>query len=360
MQFEKAGVQLGSKKRLILAGMLAFIVGSSPALAGPINGTLYFTTFAGGENVHSVDFSYNGSNSFSLSNIKNIAATQGPSGVAGADGLVFTTDGQLAVGGQGNVVYKVNTTNGQVTSVTAGNTNAFHMMATPDGHILSSSIPGTPAVYPGNLSANGKALTFKGGTDQFVDTISFDNKGNGFYTSSSSSGNGSFGRISLDLTNDTYTTTRLIAPPLPAAHGMTFDPFTGDLILFGAEHITQIDPTTGSIVSDLNLSSLAGQHFTTFDQGTVDGQGHLYVANNGGDLLFLDYSATGVVGGVSPASPGTRNIAFVQFLANNLDDVAPLVGPGAISVTPEPASLVLLSVGGLALLGYRSRRRTAS
>jgi hypothetical protein len=329
--------------------MLAFASGSLTARAGPISGTLYYTTFSGTERVHSVDFSYNGSNSFVLSNKKDIAATPG------GDGLVFTTDGQLAVGGQGNAVYKVNPTNGNFTTHTAGGTDAYHMMATPDGHILSSSIPGTPAVYPGNLSSNGVALRFVGnGADQFVDTISFDNKGNAFYTSSGSGGNGAFGRITLDLTNHTYSTQRLI-DPLPAAHGMSFDPFTNDLILFGDNHITQIDPTTGQIVSDLTLSL-----GSTFDQGTVDGKGHIFAANNGGDLAFIDYSTTGLVGAASNLTPGTpKNFIATPFLSDFLDDVAPLIGPGA-AAAPEPSSVVLLSLGGLALMGCRYRRRRAA
>jgi hypothetical protein len=342
------GARFGWRRAVVLAGMLAFASGSSPARAGPVNGTLYYTTFSGTEREHSVDFSYNGSNSFSLSNNKNIAATPG------GDGLVFTTDGQLAVGGQGNAVFKVNPTNGSFTTLSAGNTSAFHMMATPDGHILSSGIPGTPAVYPGNLSSGGVALRFTGGTDQFVDTISFDSQGHAFYTSSGGGGNGAFGRITLDLTNHTYSTQRLI-DPLPAAHGMAFDPFTNDLILFGGNHITQINPTTGSILSDLTLSL-----GSSFDQGTVDGKGHIFAANNGGDLAFIDYSATGLVGAASNLTPGApKNFIATPFLADFLDDVAPLIGPGAAAATPEPSSVVLLSMGGLALLGYRRRRRAA-
>lgn len=92
----------------VLAG-LAVLTASLPARAGPVAGKLFFTTFAGGNNIHSVNFSYNGSNSFTLGSVNDIAATPG------ADGLTFTTDNFLAVGGQGNVVHKVNPNTGAFT-----------------------------------------------------------------------------------------------------------------------------------------------------------------------------------------------------------------------------------------------------
>jgi hypothetical protein len=74
----------------------------------------------------------------------------------------------------------------------------------------------------------------------------------------------------------------------------------------------------GNLVSDLAVN--VGQ----FDQGTVDGNGHLYVANNfTGDVFFMDYSISGLVG------DGTNFISS-QFLAFNLDDIGPLIGEGEI------------------------------
>lgn len=338
-------IQVSCSRFSLLAALAVFAsltAMTSSSRAGPITGTLYYTTF-GNQSLNKVDFNYNGTNAFSLS--ANTRITYLP----GADGLVFTSNGNVAVGGQGNAIYVVNPTTGHYNTVSAGGTSAYHMMADNNGNIYSSGIPGTPAVYNGTVSTNGTALTFKGGADQYVDTITYVGS-QGFYTSSSANGYGNFGKINIDLTNDTYTTQRIFTG-MDGFHGMTYDPFTGDLITFGDNYILQLDPLTDTIVSSVN-PGVGG----TFDQGTVDGQGHLLIANNDGYLFFMDYSQSGLVG-------ASGNFRSSQFLNNYLDDVAPLIGPGGssgASAAPEPSSVVLLVLGGLGLAGYgcRSRRKS--
>jgi hypothetical protein len=60
---------------LLLYGIAGF--------AANITGTLYFTTFSGGNNVHSVGFTYNPGVSLTLGSIVNLTPTPG------ADGLLF-------------------------------------------------------------------------------------------------------------------------------------------------------------------------------------------------------------------------------------------------------------------------------
>ncbi|HEY7425948.1 MAG TPA: hypothetical protein VH682_17090, partial [Gemmataceae bacterium] len=248
----RSEIARSARAYLMLVGAACFFMSSS-ARADFFQGTLYFTTFAGGENVHSVGFSYNDSaHVLSLGSITNIAATPG------ADGLVFTSDGFLAVGGQGNAVFKVNpNATNSFTGVSAGGTSAFHMMVAPNGTIYSSGIPGTPASYNSTLTTNGTPHSVSGPVT-VIDSIAWagSDSTHGFYTKSGSGGFGQFG--TLDLTGSTLVTGAPISfngsTTLPAAHGMTYDPYTGTLILSGDSHVTQIDPTTMHIVSDLNLS----------------------------------------------------------------------------------------------------------
>ena len=101
-----------------------------------------------------------------------------------------------------------------------------------------------------------------------------------------------------------------------------YDPLTGDIIIVGLSDVTQIDPKTMTIVSTRDFSSLG---INELDQGSVDGQGHLFVADNSGKLLFIDYSKTGLIG-------NSRDVVSVQNLAYHLDDVAPLSSLGAYGI----------------------------
>src|SRR5207245_11759338 len=68
--------------------------------------------------------------------------------------------------------------------------------------------------------------------------------------------------------------------------------------------------------SDLQQLDAAGNTLSsitaagTFDQGAADGKGHLFVASNSGNLLFIDYDATGLIGAAS-------NFTSNQFLAGD-------------------------------------------
>lgn len=152
---------------------------------------------------------------------------------------------------------------------------------------------------------------------------------------------GNFGTI--DLT--TGKTTRLLSD-ITAAHGMLYDPFTGDLILGGGDHIRQYDLTSKQFISDLVVPG------DQFDQGTVDGNGHLFWADNHGRVFFMDYSNTGMV-----ADP--NNFVSNEIFKDHLDDIAPLIGSGGTNQIPEPSvlSLIGLAFGALALLSGSSDRR---
>jgi WD40 repeat protein len=272
------------------------------------SGDLYFTRYSGAPNLEKVHFDYK-SGKFTLAKPAAVATLNG------VDGVVFAPDGDLLVGGQGDVVHKVHVANGKTVDVRA-NATAYHLSLDPGGKkVWATGIPGPLAEIPLSPFSKGVAHRLTG-DDENITSIAFDGSGRSYYTSSGAGGGGSVGRIDLKK----FTTKRVISD-LPAAHGMVFDRFTGDLLLFGATHITQIDPSSMKVVSDLTIS--AG---VVLDQGTVDGHGYVFVASNEGQIVFVDYTGTKKVG-------AKGNQVIVQFVAPNLDDVAPLSGAGAASCT---------------------------
>lgn len=331
----------------------AFIAGStaiaaigllgSGAHAGPINDTLYYTTFnGGGQDVWRVTGSYTGNGTagngtFSLLNDTNIATTPG------ADGLVFNpNNGQLLVGGQGNAIYQVNPGSGTYTSAVPGS-SVYELTVDPNKQVVwgggseggSNQISSTP-INP--FGGPGTAVTVSGSNSTITHITFAPNlpTGTAFYTS-----NGTFGTINLStgVTSAIYSGTAY-------AHGMVYDAFTGDLILAGNGVLAQIDPVTHLVVSTLNAAG-------TFDQGAVDDSGHLFWADNSGNLLFVDFSTTSLIGSIN-------NFVSDNFFKNQLDDIAPLSGVGSTPV-PEPSTLTLLAAGlmGLGAFAARRRRRTA-
>jgi autotransporter-associated beta strand protein len=281
-----------------------------PKVVATLTGTsaisvdLFYTRFGSGANIRKVAITYTGSN-LTLGTPITVASN------VPADGLLFAPNG-LLVTANGSVS-EVNPVTG--TTTTVNGQGAEHLALDPSGtKIWSAPQPGPVLEIPLNPFGNAVSHALQG-DDTAITAIAFDNKGNAYYTHDSSpfSGGGSFGLI--DLT--TFTTKRIFSS-LPAAHGISFDPLTGDLFLFGGNHLTQIDPTTLKVVSDRAFPS----PISVIDQGALDGAGHVYAADNGGDLAFVDYSKTGLVGDPS-------DFTSVQFLDSTLDDVAPLSGLGA-------------------------------
>ena len=268
---------------------------------------LYYTQYTGA--VGKVTLSYDGSTFIAGT------PTTIKSGIP-ADGLIFLPNGELLTAN--GRVSQVNPITGQTTSVSGG-AGADHLALDPSGQeVWTSGQPGPLEEVPLNPFSNAIEHPLQG-DDKTITAIAFDAAGNAYYADSSPNGPGSFGLINLT----TFTTTRIFSN-LPAAHGLSYDPYTGDLILYGTDHVTQIDPKTLQIVSDFTFKSFG----VSFDQGAVDGDGHVYVADNGGHLLFIDYSKTKLVGDPS-------NYVAAPFLVAALDDVAPLSGLGAISAFLE-------------------------
>jgi hypothetical protein len=332
-------------RRCLVLGACLALVPLAPAAAQTgvptaVSGELFYTVFEPAA-VKKVSFTYD-SSGFRIGRRILVAS------LPGADGIVFSPDGKLIVGGGATgMVFEVDPDSGEFQQVRSGAPSAYHVALDPSGtRIWTAGLPGALAAVPLSPFADGEARTLVG-DDPFISSVGFA-FGKAFYTASDPNGGGSFGRIDLE----TMTTQRL-KRDLRGAHGITFDEYTASLVLFGSFSILQIDSgTPDTISSQLDIPGMR------FDQGTVDGRGHLFAADNGGKLVFIDYSATRKVG-------DKANRVETRFLDPNLDDLAPLTGPGARPDAKDESKTTLFVLVGaavvvLALTAVVLRRRRSA
>ena len=316
--------------------------------------------------VGQVNWSYDGNGHFTTSGMTSHDLGK----AVNTDGLIFAPDnsGNLLLGGSTtHKMWEVTQLGKTVKSVSVGGSDPYHLTIDPTHKKIYSGgstglILGLPAVgdNPGPLGvtpwplANGVVHTLKG-SDKQITQIEFDPvSGRAYYTASPYTGTGAIGTINLT----TFTTTRLAT--FPAAHGISYDSFTKTFILVGDSHITQFDPKTNKVVSDLNLSSQK----LVMDQGITDGKGHLFVADNGnitsnvkGKLVFVDYSVSKKVGTPNFTTSAPFALALDDFLIKPPGTKAAITvnGNGGVAAVPLPAAFwpamatLLLIAAGTAL-----------
>ncbi|MEE8450876.1 MAG: hypothetical protein V3R99_03145, partial [Thermoguttaceae bacterium] len=315
---------------LVLLGV--WVVGAQSTLASVTQGDLFYTVYSGFNRVKKVSYNFDGS-TFSLGTPTVLASGIGADGIAGNP----NDANSVLVAGQGSgLLHRVSRSGGGVLQSAGTISNAFHLEVADSSTLYVSGIPGALGRVAlngdGSIGATTSIAVSGSNTDvtQIITTPSGD-----FYTRSFSGGNGTFGTISF---SGTSATTTALLTSLPAAHGGVYDPFTNTIILMGDNHLTQVS-LGGVILADLTISG------ARFDQGTVDGKGHLFAASNTGGLMFMDYAAA--TGGLIDDA---GNFSSMLFLEDYLDDIAPLVGAGTTDpVIPEPSTLVIWSL--LAVLG---------
>jgi hypothetical protein len=316
--------------RFTLRGAAAWLgIAAAACLSGVVHAEIiardiYYTRYStfdvSESNVKKVRAVYDRTNgSFTMEAYQNIARTPG------ADGIVFAPDGELLIGGQNEgAVYKVKT-DGTFVGQTSNIAQAFHLTVDPDRQrVWTCGLPGGLAELPLAPFGPGVPRPVSGPTTSITQIEAVPNGSGGykwFYTASGPEGFGVFGTFDIN----TFTTTPVFTN-FEAAHGMRYDPFSGHVILSGESQIVQIDPNTNppSVIAVLDLTAMDAN--MDLDQIAVDGQGLIYGASNNGQLVLVDYAATGRV--------DTATRVRITFLDTFLDDIAPLIGGGSAPCCP--------------------------
>jgi|GEM_PF-1995186 len=368
----------------VTLGLLLGLAPAAHAATTLFEGDLFYTTFNAqskgpADNVYKVHFVYDSTHAVTLSS--NCLIT----GLTGADDLIFdpndATNKTLIIGEQSaNLVASISLASPpcptanlieKLADASAGrgayNGQAYGL-ATPDkGHLWMLPNYSTPKgdfinVTTLPLTANGISHQVTG-----IDGTNIPNSPNpvltgvtfigtqGYYGDATDYGlDGHFGTISnsfvtarVPVFDDTVggkTDLNLGSASMPT-HGMTYDGYSGCIIASGSNQIWQICPpgvagaandgkfhvrakiaTAQQIPASpapvcVNLANPPGCNTSNWDQTSTDNAGHMFAANNNGDLLFVDYSGNPSRLINNDKFGGPAPFINEQYLRVDLDDI---------------------------------------
>jgi len=346
---------------------LALLLGVTPVApaATIISGELFFTTFQnqGGKipppplttNLWKVSFVYDSVAGLCLGSATLPCPAAPPPTTAiatltGADGLIFDpADGtKLVIGEQSaNLVARIGVNGAGLVEVKADglgvDVEAYSMVVHPSKtQVMALVNSGTTSinVIPLSPLANGSRHAVTSGVDMSIKGMAFIGNTAYYGDDDDAAIAGHFGTIDLSNINTPggifMTTRSTIIDDVPPAkgqgalpsHGLTYDSFSGCIIISSGTEIWQLCPdallaNTFHIKAKVSIpgpclhpsgNPNCGQ--VNWDQTLVDGLGHLFSANNDGDVYFIDYSQS-----ATKSISDAANYHSQQFLQVALDDI---------------------------------------
>ena len=267
------GIPFPIRRALALALTLSTVAAPATA-ATPSRGTAYLSSIGG--TLFRTSYYFDGATLTVSSATPSVATVRG-------GGAVRLPDHRVVVVGAGNVsLYDpIAHTLELASSMTNANTATFD----PNGTRLWVGWKDTPlSEIPLNPFGNGTPHSITG-DDSVATTIAFTPQNGVFYSTGGDAENGNFGAIDLG----TFVTTRACTQCF--ATSVTYDSFTGHLILAGIGHASQRDPAAPETEIASRDDSAAGENYLYL---LPTGDGHLVGTRSGsGGLVIIDYSASG-------------------------------------------------------------------
>ena len=276
--------RLGRAFGLVAMAAIALVLASGAGLAGEtLKGELYMVGSQDSERIERVEFQYDGQK-------LNVASPRRTHNLRGSGDVQSLLD---------DLRRRRNATSKRrIRRVTTDTSGTYRVPEADSGAVLRIQLEDWEDVPERRGAAE---LPEIGGTlsgdDKSISHVAVETDGSAYYLGADAEDGGTFGEIDLE----TNTTTRLLEG-LPAAADVADDPQTGELIVIGEGEIAQIQPQPEAhIVSRREVPP--GE---ALESGAVDGDGHLFVRRTDGEIVFVDYGASGRIGAAENFTAAAR------------------------------------------------------